>query len=97
MAQEGDSVAVHYVGTLDDGTEFDASRPRGATLDFTIGSSQMISGFDQGVRGMAAGETKTIRIEAADAYGEFDPAARLAREFGLDAEAVSLRLREWLS
>jgi peptidyl-prolyl isomerase F (cyclophilin D) len=73
VAQEGDCVAVHYVGTLDDGTEFDASRPRGATLDFEIGSGRMIPGFDAGVRGMRVGEVKTIRIEPAEAYGEIDP------------------------
>ncbi|MDH3540092.1 MAG: FKBP-type peptidyl-prolyl cis-trans isomerase [Acidimicrobiia bacterium] len=73
VAQEGDFVAVHYIGTLDDGTEFDASRPRGATLDFEIGSGSMIAGFDAGVRGMSVGETRTIRIEPADAYGEIDP------------------------
>jgi len=73
VAQEGDFVEVHYIGTLDDGTEFDASRPRGAPLDFVIGSGAMIAGFDEGVRGMAVGETRTIRIEPADAYGESDP------------------------
>jgi peptidyl-prolyl isomerase F (cyclophilin D) len=73
VAQEGDFVAVHYIGTLDNGEEFDASRPRGATLDFEIGSGSMIPGFDAGVRGMSVGETKTIRIEPADAYGEIDP------------------------
>ena len=73
VAEEGDFVAVHYIGTLDDGTEFDASRPRGATLDFEIGSGAMIPGFDAGVRGMTVGETKTIQIEPADAYGEIDP------------------------
>ena len=73
VAQEGDSVAVHYIGTLDDGTVFDESRPRGSTLDFVIGGGGMIAGFDQGVRGMAEGETKTVRIEPADAYGEYDP------------------------
>jgi peptidyl-prolyl isomerase F (cyclophilin D) len=81
VAQAGDFVAVHYVGTLDDGTEFDASRPRGATLDFEIGSGSMIPGFDAGVRGMSVGEVKTIRIEPADAYGEIDPA--LIVEVGL--------------
>lgn len=73
MAEEGDVVAVHYVGTLDDGTEFDSSRSSGATLDFEIGSGNMIAGFDQGVRGMAEGEVKTVRIEPADAYGEVNP------------------------
>lgn len=73
VAQEGDVVAVHYVGTLDDGTEFDSSRIRGATLDFQVGSGNMIAGFDQAVRGMAEGEIKTVRIEPADAYGEVNP------------------------
>ena len=73
VAQEGDSVAVHYIGTLEDGTVFDESRPRGSTLDFVIGTGGMIAGFDQGVRGMAIGETRTVRIEPAEAYGEYDP------------------------
>ena len=64
---------MHYIGTLDDGTVFDESRPRGSTLDFVIGAGQMIAGFDEGVRGMVEGETKTVRIEPANAYGEYDP------------------------
>lgn len=71
VAQEGDTVAVHYVGTLDDGTEFDSLLDD--TLDFEIGGGRMIAGFDAGVRGMAEGESKTIRIEAAEAYGEYNP------------------------
>lgn len=73
VAQEGDSIRVHYTGTLDDGSVFDSSRDRGETLDFTIGSGQMIPGFDDGVRGMAVGDTKTVRLEPVDAYGEVDP------------------------
>ncbi len=73
VAQEGDTVAVHYVGTLDDGSEFDSSRGRGQTLDFEVGGGRMISGFDQAVRGMTEGEVKTVRLEPADAYGEVDP------------------------
>lgn len=90
VAEEGDVVAVHYVGTLDDGTQFDASRPRGSTLDFTIGSGQMIGGFDQGVRGMAVGEIKTIRIEPADAYGEYDPAAVIEVDVSLIPEDAAV-------
>lgn len=73
VAREGDSVAVHYVGTLDDGTEFDNSRQRGSTLEFIVGAGQMIPGFDQAVRGMAESETKTVRLEPSEAYGEIDP------------------------
>jgi len=69
--QKGDQVSIHYVGTLDDGEEFDASRPRGQALSFTVGSGQMIPGMDKGVDGMKIGETKKIVCSAAEAYGEY--------------------------
>jgi len=69
VAQDGDLVEVHYVGTLDDGTTFDSSRDRGKPLSFVVGSGQVIPGFDDAVRGMKVGETKTVHIPAADAYG----------------------------
>ncbi len=69
IARDGDTVSVHYRGTLDNGEMFDTSR--GSTpLSFTVGAGQMISGFDAAVRGMALGETKTVRLEPKDAYGE---------------------------
>ncbi len=72
VAELGDSVSVHYVGTLDDGSVFDSSRER-ETFDFVIGAGQVIAGFDAGVRGMKVGDIKTVRIEPVDAYGESDP------------------------
>jgi FKBP-type peptidyl-prolyl cis-trans isomerase 2 len=72
VAKDGDSVAVHYVGTLDDGSEFDSSRTR-EPLVFEVGTDQVISGFDSAVNGMAVGGVATVRIPAADAYGEIDP------------------------
>ena len=63
---------VHYTGTLDDGSEFDSSRDR-FPLEFVVGGGQMIAGFDNAVRGLAVGETVTVRIEPADAYGESIP------------------------
>ena len=53
MVQDGDAVEVHYTGTLEDGTEFDASRPRGEPLTFTVAAGQVIKGFDDAVRGRA--------------------------------------------
>ena len=62
---------MNYVGTLDDGTQFDSSTQGGRTpLEFVIGSGSMIQGFEDAVRTMKVGETKTVRIEAKDAYGE---------------------------
>lgn len=82
VAQEGDLVMVHYVGTLDDGSQFDSSRDRNQTLDFTVGAGEMITGFDEAVRGMAVGDVKTVRIDPEDAYGPVDEANIV--EVGLD-------------
>ena len=71
VAQDGDTVEVHYVGTLDDGSQFDSSRDRGTPFSFTVGTGQVISGFDEAVRGAQVGDTNTVRMEAADAYGEW--------------------------
>lgn len=70
-AAQGDEVKVHYVGTFDDGSEFDSSTG-GEPLAFTIGASQVIPGFEKAVEGMEPGDKKQIRIEAADAYGDYD-------------------------
>ena len=72
-ASDGDTVNVHYVGTLDDGTEFDSSRSREEPLEFVVGSDEVIAGFDEAVRGMAVGDTRTVRIPPEDAYGPVDP------------------------
>lgn len=70
MSNEGKSVKVHYVGTLDDGTKFDSSRDRGEPLAFTCMAGQMIKGFDEAVRDMEVGQTVNIHLEPKDAYGE---------------------------
>lgn len=67
--EEGDNVAVHYTGTLDTGEEFDSSRERDP-IRFTVGSGQVIPGFDSAVRGMEVGETQSVRLEPDDAYGQ---------------------------
>jgi len=64
-----DKVRVHYKGTLSDGVMFDSSEGRDP-LEFTIGSGQIIPGFENGVIGMQVDESKTINIPVAEAYGE---------------------------
>jgi len=71
-AKSGNSVTVHYTGTLDDGTEFDTSRGR-EPVTFTLGSGQLISGFDTAVTGMTVGEVKEVVLSPAEAYGETNP------------------------
>lgn len=68
-AKSGDTVKIHYTGTLDDGTEFDSSAGRDP-LEFQLGGGQVIPGFDNAVEGMAVGDKKSVRIEADDAYGQ---------------------------
>ena len=70
MSNEGKKVKVHYTGTLDDGTKFDSSVDRGEPIEFTCPAGQMIPGFDAAVKDMEQGETKTVHIPAAEAYGE---------------------------
>ena len=67
--ENGHNVKVHYRGTLTDGTEFDNSRTRGETLDFTVGNAGLIAGFTDAVLGMTVGETKNISIPPEEAYG----------------------------
>ena len=68
QSKEGDTVNVHYRGTLDDGTIFDQSA-EDKPLKFTIGSGMLIPDFESAVLGMEVGDTKTIHVEAANAYG----------------------------
>ncbi len=72
MGNAGKNVKAHYVGTLDDGTEFDSSVKRGEPIEFVCMAGQMIPGFDKAVEEMEVGETKTVHIPAAEAYGERD-------------------------
>ncbi len=70
----GDTVRIHYTGTLADGTTFDSSQGR-EPLEFTVGSGQIISGLDSALPGMEVGDQKKVEIAADEAYGQKDPAA----------------------
>jgi peptidylprolyl isomerase len=66
--KNGDHVRVHYTGRLADGEVFDSSRDA-EPLEFTVGAGEVIPGFDEALRGMQVGESKTVEIESEDAYG----------------------------
>ena len=74
QVKAGDTVRIHYTGTLADGTVFDSSEGRDP-LEFTQGSGQIIPGLDAAVPGLAPGETKTVEVPAAEAYGPRIPEA----------------------
>jgi peptidylprolyl isomerase len=87
--QMGHTVSVHYVGTLQDGTEFDNSRLRDRPLEFQMGVTDMIPGFVDAIVGMSTGETRSVTLQPSDAYGHRDPDARQAvprAAFGPDFE-----------
>jgi FKBP-type peptidyl-prolyl cis-trans isomerase 2 len=68
-AKSGDTVKVDYTGKLADGTVFDTSVGK-TPLQFTLGTNQVIAGFDKAVTGMKVGESKTVTIPADEAYGQ---------------------------
>ena len=71
-AQAGDKVKVHYQGTLSDGTIFDSSEGR-EPLEFTLGTGQVIPGFDAAVIGLSPGQSVVTTIQPNDAYGPSNP------------------------
>ncbi|TNF17705.1 MAG: peptidylprolyl isomerase [Rhodobacteraceae bacterium] len=77
QVKSGDTVAIHYTGTLADGATFDSSQGRDP-LEFQVGSGQIIPGLDQAIPGMAVGDKKVVEVAADDAYGQLDPNARQA-------------------
>ncbi len=69
-AQNGDSLKVHYTGTLEDGTKFDSSLDRGDPFVFTLGAGQVIQGWDLGLLGARVGDKRKLTIPANLGYGE---------------------------
>jgi peptidylprolyl isomerase len=66
----GDTVAVHYIGTLQDGFEFDNSNKRGEPFEFTVGEGRVIKGWEEGLVGMKVGGQRILVIPPEMAYGE---------------------------
>ena len=68
-ASAGQMVVVHYRGTLEDGTQFDASYDRGTPFSFPLGAGRVIKGWDEGVQGMRVGGKRKLVIPADLGYG----------------------------
>jgi len=67
--RQGQTVVVHYTGTLKDGKKFDSSRDRGKPFKFVIGEGQVIKGWDEGVAKMSVGERAILTCSPDYAYG----------------------------
>ena len=70
--EKGDTVAVRYTGRLDSGDVFDSNEDGAEALEFTVGSGQVIPGFEDAVVGLAKGEARTVRIAPENASGPRD-------------------------
>lgn len=75
--KSGDTVHIHYTGTLQDGTTFDSSEGRDP-LSFVVGSGQIIPGLDTALPGMEVGQQKVVQVPSEEAYGPLNPEMRQA-------------------
>ncbi len=92
-AKTGDTVRVHYTGTLMGGKKFDSSRDRGEPFEFKLGQGAVIKGWDQGVPGMKVGGKRRLTIPYDLAYGEAGSPPNIPPKAGLkfDVELVEVK------
>merc|ERR1711959_146126 len=93
--QAGDTVYVHYVGTLEsDGSKFDSSRDRDSPFDFKLGQGQVIKGWDEGVATMKLGEKSMFTLRADYGYGESGSPPKIPGGATLKFEVELLRWKD---
>lgn len=92
-ARAGQTVSVHYVGTLPDGKKFDSSRDRREAFTFPLGAGQVIAGWDQGVAGMRVGGVRKLTIPPHLGYGErgFPPVIPPSSTLHFEVELLAVR------
>ncbi len=70
QATKGQTVKVHYTGTLANGVKFDSSRDRGEPIEFPLGMGHVIAGWDEGISQLKVGDKAKLTIPASMGYGE---------------------------
>lgn len=71
LAEKGNTLIVHYTGSLENGEKFDSSFERNQPLSFVLGTGEVIQGWEQGILGMKIGEKRKLTIAPELAYGDF--------------------------
>jgi len=92
-AKSGDTVRVHYTGTLLDGTKFDSSLDRGDPFEFTLGQGGVIKGWDEGVVGMKKGGKRRLTIPSDMAYGKTGSPPKIPPDAPLKFEIELLEIK----
>ena len=75
--KSGDTISVHYTGTLLGGVKFDSSLDRGQPFEFKLGGGQVIKGWDEGLVGMKVGGKRKLTIPSSLAYGSNSPSSKI--------------------
>lgn len=92
-AKNGDTVVVHYTGTLENGTKFDSSLDRGTPFSFVLGAGQVIAGWEQGILGMQVDEKRKLTIAPELAYGDAGAGSVIPAKATLIFEVKLLEIR----
>ncbi len=92
-SESGDTLVVHYTGTLLDGTVFDSSLERGDPFEFVLGEGMVIQGWEEGMKDMQVGEKRIITIPSSMGYGEMGSPPTIPPNAGLEFEVELLEIK----